>query len=181
MKYHLCFSSRLSEGRAKAQTVCSVPVPRPWAVIVFNKTPFSISQGPRCAARSQFVSWTHAQGVMTAHRRRRESILCEQPTDSEILAVLGVHKDERSSARVLPEHPRQASTSFSPNVRESQIQRGGREALLEQTRQNAASAAPGPLPGGGNFCGYASMLSLDTQLSLSVPGMTAIRANDDDV
>ena len=118
---------------------------------------------------------------MTAHRRRRESILCEKPTDSEILAVLGVQKNERSSARVLPEHPRQASTSFSPNVRESQIQRGGREALLEQTRQNAASAAPGPLPGGGNFCGYASMLSLDTQLSLSVPGMTAIRANDDDV
>ena len=109
MKYHLCFLSRLSEGRAQTQTVCSVPVPRPWAVIqaviVFNKTPFSISQGPRCAARSQVVSWTHAQGVMTAHRRRRESILCEQPTDSEILAVLGVQKNERSSARVLPEHP----------------------------------------------------------------------------
>ena len=28
---------------------------------------------------------------------------------------------------------------------------------------------------GGNFCGYASMLSLDTQLSLSAPGMTASR------
>ena len=43
---------------------------------------------------------------------------------------------------------RQASTSFSPNVRESQIQRGGREALLEQTRQDVANAALGPLPGG---------------------------------
>ena len=144
MKYHLCFSSRLSEGRAKAQTVCSVPVPRPWAVIVFNKTPFSISQGPRCVARSRVVSWTHAQGVMTAHRRRHESVLCGQPTDSEILAAWGVHKDERSSARALPEHPRQASTSFSPNVRESQIQRGGREALLEQTARTRRALRQDP-------------------------------------
>ena len=66
--------SCLSEGRAKAQTVCPVAVPRPWAVIVFNKTPFSISQGSRCTACLQVVSWAHAQGVMTARRRRRKSI-----------------------------------------------------------------------------------------------------------